>query len=143
MNAWKMGTTCCALALALLAGCAEATGPGTDQGAGGDPITIITQPSTTSAGSGGSGTGSTGGAGESSSSSGVVQVDLTELCKGTWGVPTTTQCCLDAGWWPDTCGSAHCGEVITCSGEIDPQTPYCQCPQGQCFDREAGCVDAG
>lgn len=149
MNAWKMGTTWVALVLALV-GCAEATGPETVSGAGGDPITIDTgSTAPTTSGSGGDGSGGTGGAGgapvttTTSTSTGYFHDDLTALCQGAWGTATVEQCCASVGWWPDTCTKPKCGGVITCSGEIDPEAPYCQCPQGKCFDREVGCVDAG
>lgn len=153
MSVWKMGTTCAVLALAL-AGCAEATGPETASGVGGDPITIDTGSTATTAtgGTGGDGSGGTGGKGgtggapattTTSSSTGYFHEDLTALCQGTWGTAVVQQCCAEAGWWPDTCTKPKCGGVITCSGEIDPEVPYCECPQGKCFDRDVGCVDAG
>lgn len=147
MNIWKMGTTCVALVLAA-AGCAEATGSGSGHGVGGDPITIDTQPSTVTAGGAGGADGGTGGApsggGSWTTTSGPFQDDLTELCAGAMGTPTTKQCCEAEGWWPTTCNNVpHCGAVITCQGEVNADAPYCECPVGKCFDRKAGCVNGG
>lgn len=72
------------------------------------------------------------------------QDDLTVLCTGSMGTPMTKQCCEAEGWWPTTCNNTpHCGAVITCQGDVDASTPYCECPVWKCFDRKTGCVNDG
>jgi hypothetical protein len=80
---------------------------------------------------GGSGGANAGGNGEGGG--------INDLCLNTGGTPTEGMCCKGAGPNPNSCGVGSCG----CSADESEVTPLCSCPQGQCYDPNAGCVPDG
>jgi hypothetical protein len=59
-------------------------------------------------------------------------------CESSGGHLTTSQCCLSASDFPETCGAGAC----SCAPANSHSVQVCQCPAGLCFDGTS-CVHGG